>query len=250
MLGIAFFGCSTVFQAVTLPVEFNASHRALAALEKRRHSEPGRAAWRPQDPAGRCAAPMWRRWPSPWPSCCGCCCSLAAGGTTDMAGDARAAALAGLKAQRTQGDMARPICEKGAGGSGGLSRQDTAPLAVQLLYGTLQNRQLHRFLHWPAILRANCRRSCRLVLDCLAPWGLSAGLPRAKYRPAPPSTSRCAWPGAAEAPRRRGLPTPYCGKWRPTGTILPPGGPGGLCRLFVAPAIPTPFGLPSVCWRS
>ena len=32
-LGIAFFGCSTVFQAVTLPVEFNASNRALAALE-------------------------------------------------------------------------------------------------------------------------------------------------------------------------------------------------------------------------
>ena len=31
-LGIAFFGCSTVFQAVTLPVEFNASHRAIETI--------------------------------------------------------------------------------------------------------------------------------------------------------------------------------------------------------------------------
>ena len=31
-LGIAFFGLSTVFQAVTLPVEFDASRRAIAAL--------------------------------------------------------------------------------------------------------------------------------------------------------------------------------------------------------------------------
>ena len=32
--GIACFGLSTVFQLVTLPTEFNASHRALAALEQ------------------------------------------------------------------------------------------------------------------------------------------------------------------------------------------------------------------------
>ncbi len=33
-LGIACFGLSLVFQLVTLPVEFNASHRALAAIEQ------------------------------------------------------------------------------------------------------------------------------------------------------------------------------------------------------------------------
>ncbi|MDR2670311.1 MAG: zinc metallopeptidase [Oscillospiraceae bacterium] len=35
-LGILFFGLAVVFQLVTLPVEFNASRRALAALEERR----------------------------------------------------------------------------------------------------------------------------------------------------------------------------------------------------------------------
>ena len=33
-LGIACFGLSLVFQLVTLPVEFNASHRALAAISQ------------------------------------------------------------------------------------------------------------------------------------------------------------------------------------------------------------------------
>ncbi len=33
-LGIAFFGLSTLFQAVTLPVEFDASRRAVAALSE------------------------------------------------------------------------------------------------------------------------------------------------------------------------------------------------------------------------
>ena len=33
-LGIACFGLSVLFQLVTLPVEFNASHRALAAIEQ------------------------------------------------------------------------------------------------------------------------------------------------------------------------------------------------------------------------
>ena len=33
-LGIAFFGFSTLFQAVTLPVEFDASRRAVAALSE------------------------------------------------------------------------------------------------------------------------------------------------------------------------------------------------------------------------
>ena len=60
-----------------------------------------------------------------------------------MAGDARAAALAGLKAQRTQGTWPDQFVKKELG-QWGLSRQDTA-LAVQLLYGTLQNRQLIDF---------------------------------------------------------------------------------------------------------
>jgi Zn-dependent membrane protease YugP len=34
--GIAFFGLAALFQAVTLPVEFNASNRALKALEETR----------------------------------------------------------------------------------------------------------------------------------------------------------------------------------------------------------------------
>ena len=33
-LGVAFFGMATLFQLVTLPVEFNASNRAVAALER------------------------------------------------------------------------------------------------------------------------------------------------------------------------------------------------------------------------
>lgn len=33
-MGIAFFGLSTLFQAVTLPVEFDASRRAVAALSE------------------------------------------------------------------------------------------------------------------------------------------------------------------------------------------------------------------------
>jgi Zn-dependent membrane protease YugP len=33
-LGIACFGLSLVFQLITLPVEFNASHRAMAAIEQ------------------------------------------------------------------------------------------------------------------------------------------------------------------------------------------------------------------------
>ena len=35
MLGVALFGLVAFFQLVTLPVEFNASHRALATLESR-----------------------------------------------------------------------------------------------------------------------------------------------------------------------------------------------------------------------
>lgn len=34
MLGVLFFGLSTVFQLVTLPVEFNASHRAMEILQE------------------------------------------------------------------------------------------------------------------------------------------------------------------------------------------------------------------------
>jgi Zn-dependent membrane protease YugP len=36
LVGIVLFSLTTVFQLVTLPVEFNASHRALAAIEDRR----------------------------------------------------------------------------------------------------------------------------------------------------------------------------------------------------------------------
>ena len=39
MLGVIAFGFSTLFQLVTLPVEFNASHRAVAALESTFSSE-------------------------------------------------------------------------------------------------------------------------------------------------------------------------------------------------------------------
>ena len=52
-LGIACFGLSLVFQLVTLPVEFDASHRALVAIHQRWPPDPGGRGRCPEDPAGR-----------------------------------------------------------------------------------------------------------------------------------------------------------------------------------------------------
>ncbi len=52
LLGIVLFGVVAFFQLVTLPVEFNASHRALETLE-------GELSWRTRrwPVHGRCSAP-------------------------------------------------------------------------------------------------------------------------------------------------------------------------------------------------
>ena len=78
-LGIAAFGLSLVFQLITLPVEFNASRRALQTIESANllTEEEQRGAKKTLTAAALTyeLPPQWR-----WPSCCGSLPSSAADG--------------------------------------------------------------------------------------------------------------------------------------------------------------------------
>lgn len=103
--GIACFGLAALFQLVTLPTEFNASRRALAAIESGNllYEEEIRGA-RKTLRCGR-PSPMWLPWPSPSPSCFGSWSSLRKRAAA-VGIDFNMVALSAGKA----GESSRPLC--------------------------------------------------------------------------------------------------------------------------------------------
>lgn len=68
--GILLFALVAVFQLVTLPVEYNASSRAVATLSGSGmvSAEEERGVRKVLSAGG--SSPMWRHWPPPWRTCC------------------------------------------------------------------------------------------------------------------------------------------------------------------------------------
>ena len=101
MAGIILFGATTVFQLVTLPVEYNASHRAIETIEGAHlldEEEPGRQKGPQRGGADLCggAADVYRAVAALYPALC----RAQRPGRAQMSGNAREVALEVLTACR------------------------------------------------------------------------------------------------------------------------------------------------------